>query len=304
MPRLDEMDLNEITIKYRSIFNELISEKNFNNILLEIEKIYNEYIIYVNKKYKVKGGTLGRGELKWGRNIIWGWYIEMLIKELLRKNNNIADISFIGGDHHHNFVFNDKDKKIEINGKKSTEPDFLIKLNNNKIFCIELKTAAVEVFSIKKGNVEQLYKETAYNERITLILMIDLENELYSIENLNYFNILKPFVNQRMEGQLCYNFPVPEDKLDNLMFENFNDYLDENIFKLDNIKKLRALRKAENNNNLFLTKIIKYKISLEKKEEDKEIKLEKAEEEIKKIKDKCPDVSMSWEDIYQELDLQ
>lgn len=301
MTRLDEMDLNEISIKYRSIFNSLISDSVFVNIHDNIENIYNEYITYINKKYKIKGGTLGRGELKWGRNIMWGWYIELLLKELLSKNKEIKKIEFIGGDSSHQFKYDDVEKKISIIGKKTVEPDFLVILKNNKSFCVELKTAAVEVFSIKKGNIEQLYIETAYNNRITVIMMIDLENELYSLENLSYCNILRPFVNQRMEGQLCYNFPAPEQQIADLIKENFDEYLDENIFKLDIIKKLKALKKAEEINNKRFIKIIKNKMSLEKKEENKEIKLDEMNKEIEKIRTKCPEVTMSWNEIYNEL---
>lgn len=131
--------------------------------------------------------------------------------------------------------------------------------------------------------------------------MIDLENELYSLENLNYFNILRPFVNHRMEGQLCYNFPVPEQDIKDLTRENFNEYLDESIFKLDIIKKLQALKKAQDINNSRFIKIIKNKISLEKKEENRDIKLDEMNKEVENIKKRCPDVSMSWDSIYKEL---
>lgn len=131
--------------------------------------------------------------------------------------------------------------------------------------------------------------------------MIDLENELYSIENLNYFNLLKPFVNQRMEGQLCYNFPIPEQNVKDLIDQKFDEYLDENIFNLDRIKKLKALKKATEINDKRFIKIIKYKISLEKKEEERDIKLDEVNKEIENIITKCPDVKMSWNDIYSEL---
>jgi hypothetical protein len=300
MTRLDEMDFNEITIKYKDIFKNIISEDVFTKIKNGIENIYNEYITFININYKIKGGTLGRGELKWGRNIIWGWYIEMLLRELLSKNAGIKKVEFIGGDLSHKFIFTD-DKRIEILGKKSVEPDFLITLHNDKKFCIELKTAAVEVFSIKKGNIEQLYKETAYNNRITLILMVDLENELYSLENLTYFNILQPFVNQRMEGQLCYNFPSPEKVISNIISENFEDYLDESIFSHIKIKKLKALKKAEDIEDKRFVRIIKNKIALEKKEENMKVAHDLFEIEVLNIKKKCPEIDMEWDEIYKAL---
>ncbi|HMP29107.1 MAG TPA: hypothetical protein PKE08_00520 [Candidatus Paceibacterota bacterium] len=301
MTRLDEMDFNEITIKYKSIFSNLIDNTNFYQIKKEIENIYNEYIVCVNKQFKIKGGTLGRGEIKWGRNIIWGWYIEMLIREILLKNKNIKKIDFIGGDLSHKFVYSEKEKTIDIIGKKTVEPDFLITLKNNDIFCLELKTAAVEVFSIKKGNIEQLYKETAYNDRITVIMMVDLENKLYSIENLKYFSLLQPFINQRMEGQLCYHFPSPNLEINKLLEQDFDEYLDVEIFNIENIKKLKALKKAEDINDERFIKIIKNKISIERKEQEIDIHLKEHKEKIEKIKKRCPDVSIGWDEIYKHL---
>jgi len=216
----------------------------------------------------------------------------MLTREVMLKNENIKQIDFIGGDNSHSFFYNDLKKSIEIIGRKTTEPDFLITIDNEKSFCIELKTAAVEVFSIKKGNIEQLYKEAAYNNRITLILMIDLENELYSLENLNYFNILQPFSNLRMEGQLCYHFPVPEKNMGYLIKENLDEYLDENIFKLSKVKKLKALKKAEEINDKRFVVIIKNKIMLEKQQENREIKISDFDDKIRKIKEKYPEIVM------------
>lgn len=303
MTRLDEMDLNEVSIKYESIFIKLIGEPTFNKILLKISNIYKEYILFINKKYKVKKGTFGRGELKWGRNIIWGWYIELLLKDLLIKNPNIKKIEFTGGDSSHKFNYNQIEKEISIEGTKTTIPDFLITLNNGKEFFLELKTAAVEVFTIKKTNVERLYKEVAYNGKLSLILMIDLENELFSLENLKYFHLLTPFENKRMEGQLCYNFPPPDRKIDNLLIETFEQYFDESIFSLDDIKKIKALKLAEDLGNKRLIKIIKNKISYEKKEKEKSIKINSINEQLEKIKEKNPEIDLGWSVIYKELGL-
>ncbi len=302
MARLDEMDFDEISLKYKDMFNDLIDASIFRKIKKRIGELYDEYITKITKeKYKVKGGTFGRGELKWGRNIIWGWYIESLIKEILLKNKNLKSVDYLGGDSSHSFLYDHTAKKIEIVGVKSVTPDFLISLNNNKTFTIELKTAAVEVFSIKKGNIEQLYKETAYNNRINLILMIDLENELFSIENLVYFNSLTPFVNQRMEGQLCYHFPAPDKKLAELLTLDFNQYLDENIFKIEMVKKLKALKQAEDIENERLINIIKNKINTEKLTDNLKFQTKEIEKKINNIKSRYPEIEKSWKDIYNEV---
>lgn len=305
MKRLDEMDFNEITIAYKDIFYNLIGDEEFKNVKEQIENLYNEYIENVTTKgYKVLGGTLGRGELKWGRNIIWGWYIELLIKEVLSRNEDIKEILFLGGDSSHTFICDNEKKKLNIIGQKSVSPDFLIILKDNTTFSIELKTAAVEVFSIKKGNIEQLYKETAYNNRINLILMVDLENKLFSIENLMYFNLLKPFVNNRMEGQLCYNFPAPENEIGKLKEINFRNYLDNNIFEIDFVRKLKALKKAEDQNNENLIRTIKNKIKVEKLKENLDFQTNEIHEQILKIENKYPGIKISWEEIFKQLGIE
>ena len=125
MKRLDEMDFNEISIEYNEMFN-FVEKSILDKIKQEIGSIYEEYIKYTKKDYKIKGGTFGRGELKWGRNIIWGWYVEKIIYEILKQNNNIENITLYGGDKTHHFIYNENDKKIEIEGMKETRPDFLL----------------------------------------------------------------------------------------------------------------------------------------------------------------------------------
>lgn len=303
MKRLDEMDFNEISIEYNEIFN-FINADIMLSIKNEIENTYDEYLKYCKNNFKVKGGTLGRGEIKWGRNIIWGWYIEKIMYEIFKQNQNIKNIEFYGGDSAHKFNYDINNKKIIIEGAKETKPDFLLTLDNNIQFCIELKTAAKEVFTIKKGNVEQLYLEAGYNNRITLILMIDLENKLFSIQNLEYFHYLKPFINQRMEGQLCYNFPIPEENLELLTQLNFKKYLDNKLFDIIEVKKIKALKIAEENNNKYLIDLIKNKIKLDKIKEEKNYNIELYDEKISKILLKNKELDkMTWNDIFNMLNI-
>lgn len=304
MNRLDEMDFNEIKICYKDIFKSLIDPKQFEIISNKIENQYNEYIEYINiKKYK-SPNTMGRGAIKYGRNIIWGWYIEDLVMLILAKNNQIKSIEKLGGDKSNSFIYDNNERKIKIEGEKTVIPDFKIINTDGVEYCIELKTAAKEVFTIKQGNIEQLYKEPAVNNRITVILMIDLSNKLYSIENLKYFTNLHPFPNQRMEGQLCYNFPVPNKLLKNLEQENFNLYLDESIFLLDYVKKLKALDTAIKTNNEIFKRIIEAKLKIEKLRINIEINNELWDKKIKSIQQKCSrSENISWDEIYKELNL-
>jgi hypothetical protein len=105
-----------------------------------------------------------------------------------------------------------------------------------------------------------------------------------------------------MEGQLCYNFPSPNIPVSELIKEDWEQYLDETIFLLDIIKKLKALKFAETKNDKHLIKLIKYKMALERKEEDKKIKIEDFDNEINKIIEKCPEIiKVTWEQIFKEL---
>ncbi len=301
LPRLDEMDFQQIANLYEKIFIYKLKREIFIKVKNDIQNIYEEFVKYESLEFKIKGGTLGRGEIKWGRNIIWGWFIEELFLEYLKLNKNISNIKLLGGDSSHKFIYNGEEKKIIVEGIKSVQPDFIITLNNGKKFCLELKTSAKKVFTIKKGNVEQLYKESAYNNHITLILMIDLVNQIFSLENLKYFSTLKPFVNQRIEGQLCYNFPTPESSIVDLKEEDFGFYIDETIFELEYIKKLKAQKLAEGKKDKRLIKIIKNKIKLEKKKEEKIYQIDLYDNAINNIINKCPEIEMSWQEIYKEL---
>lgn len=300
MPRLDEMNFEEISKKYYSLLSMVITKDEFEKVKNEIEGLYSDYEEKVlNDGFKVKGGTFGRGEIKWGRNIIWGWFIELLIKQVLMKNKDIEDIQLLGGDSSHSFIFDLEKKKIDIKGVKSVDPDFLVILKNKTTFTIELKTAAVGIFSIKKGNIERLYKETAFNNRLNIILMIDLDKGLFGIENLNYFVNQKPFVNNRMEGQLCYEFPTPIIHLNELIQFNFKKSLDDNIFNYNPIKKLQLYNYLKMNNNTTAAKLIEQKIKLDKLQEDLDFQTNSIKEQMEKIINKYPDINQDWDEIFR-----
>jgi len=82
---------HQIKIEYQRIFD-FIDNGIFEKISSEIENIYQEYIFYI-QDYKIKGGTLGRGNLKWGRNIIWSWFIEKIFLHILQQNSYFKSVS-------------------------------------------------------------------------------------------------------------------------------------------------------------------------------------------------------------------
>ena len=239
---------------------------------------------------------MGRG-FKYTLAILYGWYIEELIYNLISKNPDVAQIEYTGNDAEHNFIFDEENKLIKIAGEKTTNPDFLITLKDKRKFFIELKTAAAGIFTIKKGNVMQLYKTIATTKIYSIILMIDVINGLYEFKDLNYFSHLHPFVNQRMEGQLCYHFPTPTKPFSNLIHEDFlNDYDDE-IYNNPTVLKYSVLNIAQSTNK-DLAKIIKKKLSIDNKKEEFEFQKLTHEAEIAKIIKECPEVeTMSWEEL-------
>lgn len=119
MKRLDDMDFNEISLLYKNLFFNLIEDNKFNDIKLKFNNIYDKYLEYYNNRYRSKS-TLGRGSLQWGRNIIWSWFIETILKEILLKNKNIKSVEFVGGDSKHQFIYIDETKNITIEGQKNS----------------------------------------------------------------------------------------------------------------------------------------------------------------------------------------
>ena len=308
MKRLDEMEFIEISNIYYDIVKDILEKELFILIKNEYEEKSIQFMQFIDEGYKIKGGTLGRGELKYARNIIYGWFLEKLILEIISKNKDIKDINFFGDDGNHRFFINSKNQ-IEIQGEKTTVPDFLIEFNNGKKLLMELKSAAKEIFTIKKGNVKSLSKSAAFEKIPTSIIMIDLVNQTYEIKNLKYFVNIQPFVNQRMEGQLCYDFPRPIKDIKNLMSENLSQYIDEDIFDFEIVRKYIVLAKASSNKpKRGKTAILKKYITVI----NKKIRLEELKEELIisqadfncKINDiiiKYPDVEKSWNEIDKEL---
>lgn len=284
--RLDEMKFEEVKVYYKKIVSDELSSEIFKSISDLYEKKYNQvYNKHYVEGYKVSGG-MGRG-FKYILAMLYGWYIEELIFNILLKNIYIQDIEYAGNDSEHEFIFDDVNKKIKIAGEKTTNPDFLITLKNGKKFYIELKTAAAGVFTIKKGNVMQLYKTIATTNIYSIILMVDIVKGMYTFKDLNYFSSSHPFVNQRMEGQLCYNFPIPDKDFIELIQEDFMANYNDEIFDNEIVFKYKILNLAKNCDPSIL-KIAKNKLSYDNKVENFSFQKATHETEIEKIIGICP----------------
>jgi len=308
MKRLDEMEFIEISNIYQNMIKNILDKKLFIEIKSEYEAKTIQFMNFVANGHKLKGGTLGRGESKYSRNIIYGWFLEKIILEILKQNDTIKNIKFFGDDGSHEFFINNENK-IEIKGSKTTTPDFLIEFNDGKKLLMELKSAAREVFTIKKGNVKSLSKSAAYEKIPTSIIMIDLVNNSYEIKNLKYFIHLQPFVNHAMEGQLCYDFPRPSKSIEVLIRENLYQYIDEDIFDFEIVKKYIILAKASQKKpkagkatmlKKYMT-IINKKIKLEELNEELIISQADFNNKIYNIKAKYPQVENSWDELDNKI---
>jgi hypothetical protein len=293
---LRDMDLNEVTILYKTLFKEIVKDSVFNKIASDYQQKYNTFLEFKNKQYN-SPSSMGRDKIAYGRNIIYGWFVEELMLEVFKKNKFVKDAEFFGQDKEHDFIYLHEEKNIKIAGSKSTDPDILVTLKNKTKFLVEIKTAAKNIFSIKKGNVQSLTQSTANYDLSCIILMLDLVQGLYEIKDLNFFLNQKPFPNANMEGQLCYDFPSPNNPLSSLLNLNFDPFLDLSILENLQVKKFRLLKIALEKGNKKIAKTIKNKLILEELEEQKELDNQEYDRKIQKIIEKDIEVLKPWQEI-------
>ena len=294
--RLDDMTIEDVKKLYDKMFCDLIDKET-------LDKIYNEYLEKYNRmKQAEKDGytapsAMGR-RYNYLKNMLYGWYIEDLFYILIKKNPMIASVEMTGNDSEHTFVYDAVEKKVSIAGSKTTVPDYLITMKNGSKVYLELKTAAAEIYSIKIGNVKQLQKTMGSTNIYSMIIMIDLVNELYDIKDMKFFINSFPFVNQRMEGQLCYDFPNPSKKFSQIMEEDFASYIDEEMFSVEEVIKYRCLSIAEKNEDKKMVKDIKNKISLDELYNEFKFQEEEFKKRINLLIEKSPNIEFkTWNEI-------
>jgi len=299
--RLDDMTIETVKELYDKMFCNLIEQDTLDNI-------YNTYLEKYNKmKQAEKDGykapsAMGR-KYNYLKNMLYGWYIEDLFYILIKKNPMVLSVEMTGNDSKHEFIYDTVKKKISIAGSKTTIPDYLITMKDGAKVYLELKTAAAEVYSIKIGNVKQLQKTMGKTNIYSMIIMIDLVNELYDIKDMNYFINSFPFVNQRMEGQLCYDFPKPTKKFSEILSEDFSSYIKENVFLTEAVVKYRCLSVAENNKDKKMMKVINDKIKLDELTNELKFKENEYKKKIDNLIKKSPDIELkTWNDILKDLD--
>ena len=299
--RLDDMTLETVKELHDKMFCNLI-DKDALNI------IYNEYLEKYNKmKQAEKDGyeapsAMGR-KYNYLKNMLYGWYIEDLFYILIKKNPMVLSVEMTGNDSKHEFIYDAVNKKISIAGSKTTIPDYLITMKDGAKVFLELKTAAAEVYSIKIGNVKQLQKTMGSTNIYSMIIMIDLVNELYDIKDMNFFINSFPFVNRRMEGQLCYDFPKPTKKFSEILSEDFSSYIKEDMFSIEEVVKYRCLSIAETKENIKMIRDIKNKISLDELYNEFKFQENEYKKKIDNLIKKSPDIEFkTWNDILKDLD--
>lgn len=299
--RLDEMELEEVNNVYSAMFKNLVSEESYDEAYKHCLKNYNE-MIQAEKSKISPPPSMGRG-WKYVKNMIYGWFVEDLFYGLLKLNSNIKDIQLTGNDKEHKVIYNYNTKKSRIAGEKTTNPDFLITLKNNTKMYLELKTAAKGIYSIKTGNVKQLYKTMGESQIFSCIVMLDLVNETYSIHSIEDFLNQHPFVNNRMEGQLCYDISQPIKKFSQIISEDLSAYIKNELFNIIEVKKFKYLYKVANNKEA--AKLIQEKIKIDDLYFDFKFKEQEFHNSIKNIASKFNDIDIvntSWEEIFTRID--
>ncbi len=297
--RLDDMTIEDVKELYNPMFKDLIEETVLERLYLKYLEKYKEMKVAEKNGYKAPS-AMGR-KYSYLRNMLYGWYIEDLFYILLQKNPKIESVILSGDDREHKFLYDHENKKIGISGDKTTNPDYLITLKNGEKIYLELKTAVAEVYSIKVGNVKQLQKTMGFTSIYSLIIMVDLLNGFYEIKDIGYFLNIFPFVNNRMEGQLCYNFPIPSKSFSMIKEEDFSSYINKEIFDTEDIKKYRALYLAEKSGNKDLEKDIKNKIKLDEINAGFEYTQKEYNKAVEKILLKSPNVEFkTWKDLLDE----
>lgn len=298
--RLDDMTIQDVQKMYNRMFDGIIEKSELDKVYKEYEIKYNEMKTAEQNNYSAPS-AMGR-KYNYLKNMLYGWYIEDLFYILIKKNPLVEKIEMTGNDSEHLFIYNHELKKVSIAGAKTTIPDYLITMKNGKKVYLELKTAAAQVFSIKIGNVNQLQKTMGSTNIYSMIIMIDLVNELYEIKDMQFFINSFPFVNQRMEGQLCYDFPAPSKKFSEITKEDFSKYINEEMFLIEDVKKYRCLYLAEKTNNKWLKKEINNKIKLDELHSQFIYQESEYKKKVNSLIEKTPDIeSKSWDDILNSL---
>lgn len=298
--RLDDMTIKDVKELYDPMFNNLISQDILDNVYNKYLFKYNEMKEAEKNGYDAPSG-MGR-KFNYLKNILYGWYIEELFFLLIKRNSNVSDVKFTGKDAEHDLKYNHENKKVTIAGIKDTTPDFLITTSSGKKVYLELKTAAKEIYSVKIGNVKQLQKTMGFTDIYSMIIMVDLVNEKYDIKDLSFFTNSFPFVNQRMEGQLCYDFPIPEKDFSLIINENFDNYIKNDMFNVDDVKKYKALKIAEDLDDKEKIREVKNKIKLDELISEFEFKNAELIKEVDKLVSVSPNIeNKTWDDILSEL---
>lgn len=299
--RLDDMTIDDVKILYNAMFNDLIDTEKLDEVYEIYLVKYSEMKAFEENGYQAPSG-MGR-KFNYLKNMLYGWYIEDLFYILLNKNPRVLTVELTGDDSTHNFIYDHENKTVKIEGEKTTNPDYLITLNSGKKIYLELKTAAAEVYSIKIGNVKQLQKTMGFTSIYSMIIMIDLVNGLYEIKDLDFFLNSSPFVNNRMEGQLCYDFPAPTKPFSKISDEDFSSYIKEELFSNEEVKKFKCLFLATKCEDKKMKRDIKNKISLDELTSEFKYTQNEYEGRIEKLLGKSPNIECkSWDDFLDELE--
>ena len=151
--------------------------------------------------------------------------------------------------------------------------------------------------------MNKLQENVGFTLIYSVIIMVDLLNGLYGIQDMEDFLNFLPFINNRMEGQLCYEFPRPDKEFKEILLEDFSNYIKPEIFETEEIKSYRCLYLAQISDDKKLARKIKKKIKLEQMQFEFKSKEELYKEEVEKITDEILEMKdKSWEELLLEIE--
>ena len=81
LKRFDDMEFSEVSLRYENFFKKIIKNNKFEEIQNLNEKKYKKLLTFLDKKLKFTN-SLGRADLQYGRNMLYGWFLEELFIEV------------------------------------------------------------------------------------------------------------------------------------------------------------------------------------------------------------------------------
>lgn len=213
--------------------------------------------------------------------MLYGWYFEKLLFEFIKLNKSIKSVELFGTDNEHAVSL--EDGKIKIAGMRTTKPDFKIRTSKENEWTIEVLTAAKGIYTIKEPKVQMASKTYGEYGLHTYFAMFNIIKGEYSIISPLFFVGKVAYPNARMEGKLCFDLPIPNKKIKEILKEDFDSLMQDKERKIlekdwEIYKKLHTSKTTEEKRKI-IHEIRRRRLEEQRKAFNKDI-----DERIKKLR--------------------